>query len=213
MTEQISRRNFLKLAGITAGALGVTVCGGTALAAAYHPPFDKPAEQCMADKQTDRILVAYATKAGSTGEVAARMAEILGKRAMCVDLMPLEAVKNLTPYRSVVLGSAIRTGNVLPEVNDFLKKNRDALQDKVFNMFIVCLTLHEDTPENRAKASSFLDPVREVVKPAAEGMFAGKVDLNKLGLLDRLMANAVKAPVGDFRKWDEIQSWAESLAV
>jgi menaquinone-dependent protoporphyrinogen oxidase len=211
MTEQISRRSFLKTAGITAAALGVTMCGRTALAAAYQPPFEKPSFATKGEKMSDRTLITYGTKAGSTAEVAARMGEILGKRGLPVDVKPLEAVVDLAPYRSVILGSAVRMGKVLPEALKFVEKNQAALGQKQFSIFIVCLTLREDTPEKREKASGFLDPVRALVKPTREGLFAGKVDLNKLTLFDRTMANMVKLSVGDFRKWDLINAWAESL--
>ena len=37
------------------------------------------------------------------------------------------------------------------------------------------------------------------------------MDSSKLSLLDRLMVKATKTPEGDFRKWDEIHLWGESL--
>ena len=42
---------------------------------------------------------------------------------------------------SVVLGSAIRTGQALPEVMTFIEKNQAALQQKPFSIFILCMTL------------------------------------------------------------------------
>jgi len=60
----------------------------------------------------------------------------------------------------------------------------------------------------RAKVSAFLDPVRAIVKPGKEGLFAGKMDYSKITFLDRLIAKMVKSVEGDWRDWDQIRAWA-----
>jgi menaquinone-dependent protoporphyrinogen oxidase len=161
---------------------------------------------------TQRTLVTYASKAGSTAEVAARIGETLAKRGSAVDVLPIGKVSDLTPYGTVVVGSAIRMGRVLPEVKSFIEKNQAALQKKSFSTFVVCLTLKDDTAENRTAVAAYLDPVRALVKPASEGLFAGVMNPNKIGLLDRLIMMAMKSPEGDYRKWDQITAWAEGVA-
>lgn len=162
---------------------------------------------------TNRILVAYATKAGSTAEVAAWVGEIVGQHAAAVDVLPIGKVKDLSPYQQVVLGSAIRIGNVLPEMTRFIQANQGALQGKPFHIFVCCMTLEKDTPENRATMSAYLDPVRALVQPASEGLFAGVMDLKKISLLERMMMKTMKAPTGDFRDWEAIGAWTKSIAV
>jgi menaquinone-dependent protoporphyrinogen oxidase len=138
------------------------------------------------------------------------MGEIAARNNLAVEVLPVEKVTDLGPYRTVILGSAIRTGNLLPEVMTFIEKNQAALQQKAFSVFIVCMTLQEDTQENRQKVSAYLDPVRALVKPASEGLFAGVMNPSKLKLLERLIILAMKTPSGDFRKWDQINAWAGS---
>lgn len=215
MDPKISRRRFLKTGCITAAAVGVTVCGGgAALAAADQPKIILPSytygDQSM--DNNNRILLAYDSKAGSTAEVAARIGEILSKHALAVDVLPVAKVTGLTPYRSVIVGSAIRAGKVLPDITAFVQKNQSALQQKSLSLFVVCLTLKDDTAENRKIVAAYLDPLRALVKPAAEGLFAGVMNLQKLGFVERLMMKMMKSPEGDFRKWDQIEAWAESLA-
>ena len=65
----------------------------------------------------DRILVTYATRAGSTAEVAAACAETLAARGYAVDVKPVKEKTQLTGYSAVVLGSAIRMGDWLPEAD------------------------------------------------------------------------------------------------
>ena len=211
MTENISRRNFLKTAGITAAALGITVCGGGALVAI--PPKIEMQSASYGEKTMDKkILITYASKAGSTAETAARMGEMLAGQNAQVDVLPAEKVGDLSAYQAVVLGSAIRMGQLLPEVVKFVEANQAVLQQKSFNVFFLCMTLEKDTPENRQTVSAYLEPVRALVKPASEGMFAGVMEPKKLSLLERMMMKAMKTPVGDFRNWEQINAWAQSAA-
>ena len=87
------------------------------------------------------------------------------------------------------------------------------MQQKLFSLFILCMTLHKDTAENRKQVSAYLDPVRAVARPASEGLFAGVMDPSKLKLYERLIVMAMKVPNGDYRNWDQIGAWTESLPV
>lgn len=159
------------------------------------------------------ILVTYASKAGSTAEVAARIGEILARRGCTVDVMPVSKVTGLEAYSAVVVGSAIRIGKLLPEAMTFIEKNQTVLQQKPFSVFLVCMTMNQEDEASRQTVSAYLDPVRLLVKPACEGLFAGVIDPGRVGLLDRMAIKMIKAPIGDFRKWDRITAWAESLPV
>lgn len=213
MTEPTTRRNFLKTGCLTVAAVGVTLAGGGTLAATVHAPIDMPETTSGESSMNNRVLVAYATKAGATAEVAAHIGQTLSAKNLLVDVMPIKKVTDLSVYSTVILGSAIRIGNVLPEVTKFVQANQAALQQKPFSVFITCMTLVPDTEENRKTVSAYLDPLRAVVKPTHEGHFAGVVDPKKLPLLERWMMNAMKTPVGDFRNWDQINAFAESIAV
>lgn len=212
MAENISRRNFLKTSGITAAALGITVCGGGALAS-ISPKIEMQSASYGEKTMDKKILITYASKAGSTAETAARMGEMLAGQNAQVDVLPVEKAGDLSAYQAVVLGSAIRMGQLLPEVVKFVEANQAVLQQKSFNVFFLCMTLEKDTPENRQTVSAYLEPVRALVKPASEGMFAGVMEPKKLSLLERMMMKAMKTPVGDFRNWEQINAWAQSLAV
>lgn len=212
MSEKISRRRFLKTTLLTAGAVGLTVCGGGTLAATYKPRIEMPTSIYGETQMENRVLVAYASKAGSTAEVATRIGEILATKNLAVDVKPVREVDDLTPYSSVVLGSAIRVGQILPEAMELVKNQQAALQGKNFHAFFVCLTLKDDTVENRQTVSAYLDPLRALAQPASEGMFAGVLNPRKLNLIERMMMKAMKAPEGDYRNWEAIEAWAASLA-
>ncbi len=74
------------------------------------------------------------------------------------------------------------------------------------------MTMKDSDEKSRAEASAYLNPVRLRVKPLSEGLFAGAIDLEKLGFVERTIMKAMKAESGDSRRWDEIEAWAASLA-
>ena len=158
------------------------------------------------------ILVAYATKAGSTAEVAAEIGRVIESKGGCkVDVHPVGKVKGVDGYDAVIIGSAIRAGKWLPEALKFVEKHQDALSQIPVAFFTVCLTLSENTEENRRTVAAYMDPVCEVVQPVDVGLFAGVMDYSKLSFLLRLMMKKMGSPEGDFRDWGAIRAWAAEL--
>lgn len=100
----------------------------------------------------------------------------------------------------------------------FVEKNQAVLRQVPVAYFLTCLALYKETEQNRRKARSFLDPLREAtpqVQPVDIGLFAGVLDYSKLNLMYRtVMKSKMKkrgVPEGDFRDWDAIRAWAEGL--
>ncbi len=204
-----SRRDFIKITGFTLGA-GVVACSGLTALATYSPSATLPESTFGAPTMTRKILIAYASKCGSTGEVATAIGQTLAQNGARVDVRPLKEVADLPGYQVVFVGSAIRVAKWLPEAADFVRENRTILQRVPTAYFTVCATMIEDTPANRAKAAGFLEPVRTMLVPAAEGYFAGKVDPKRLSFIENTLLKAKGTPVGDFRNWDQIRDWAQS---
>lgn len=164
----------------------------------------------------DKVLVAYASRYGSTAGVAEEIGRALMEQGAQVDVRPMQTVTDLTPYRAVVAGSAIQGGQWLPEAIQFLQVNREALRQKPFAAFLVCMTLAMGKPEYRRHVTTWLDPVRRQVEPVSEGLFAGALDIPRLSSFgDRLKFRlSVLLGVwkeGDHRDWKEIHMWGESL--
>src|SRR6266550_6426568 len=133
----------------------------------------------------NKILVTYATRAGSTAEVAASVAEVLSATGATVDVKPVTAVHEVKGYDAVVVGSAIRMGHWLPEAVEFVKTNRQTLSRIPTAYFLVSGLLRNDTPETRRQVLAFLDPVRALHEPVSIGLFAGKLDYSTMDELDR----------------------------
>jgi menaquinone-dependent protoporphyrinogen IX oxidase len=87
--------------------------------------------------------------------------------------------------------------------------------------FVVCLTMSEDTPENRQTTLGYLEPLRKAapeVQPVDTGLFGGAVlndtaEFKQLFPLLRFIAGAmVKNPqVQDRRDWEAIRAWATGV--
>ena len=158
-----------------------------------------------------KILIAYATRGGSTAEVAEVVAEVLGATGASVDVAPVKNVQDLSGYDAVVIGSAIRMGQWLPEAVDFVQTNRVNLSHIPTAYFVVSAFLRNDTPTMRQEVRSYLDPVCQLLEPVSIGLFAGKMDYRRLSCVDRMLAKVMKQREGDWRNWEAIESWARAL--
>ncbi len=208
--KPLSRRDFLKAAGLTLAATTVT-CSGLGYAATRSPEIEHP--ELIYGKENSmnkRILVTYATRAGSTVEVAAAIGETLSQRGFAVDVKPVKDQPHLDGYQAVIMGSAIRMGSWLPEAVDFVKANQQALNQIPVVLFTVHIMNLGDDEQSRAARLAYLNTVRPLLKPVDEVFFAGEIDPAKLSFVDRLMGKMVKAPLGDLRDWDKIRSWANT---
>ncbi len=165
----------------------------------------------------DKILVTYASRCGSTAGVAEAIGKTLAESGAQVEVRPMQDVADLAPYRAVVAGSAIRDKQWLPEAMQFVRAHQADLAHKPFAAFLVCMTLAmPGGARYRPFVADFLQPVRALVRPASEGLFAGALDIRKVpSLRDRLLFRlSVLCGVwreGDHRDWNAIHAWAAGL--
>jgi menaquinone-dependent protoporphyrinogen oxidase len=165
----------------------------------------------------NKILVTYATRTGATEGAAEAIAKKLTKAGITVDLLPMMDVKDLTAYQAVVAGSAIQDRQWLPEAMRFLQTHRTALAQKRVATFSLCMTLAmKDGEKYRPDIMDWLSPVRRLVNPVSEGLFAGVLDISKIpSFSDRLKFRlSVLFGVwseGDHRDWAAINHWANEL--
>jgi menaquinone-dependent protoporphyrinogen oxidase len=164
-----------------------------------------------------KILVTYASNTGWTVGVAEAIGKTLAENGAKVDVLPMRDVNDLSPYDAVVAGSAVNGGAWLPEAMQFVRAHQAELKRKPFASFLVCMTLTMKSGEQYlSHVSSWLDPVRTLVRPVSEGLFAGGLDIRKIpSFSDRLKFRlSVLFGVwkeGDHRDWDAIRKWAVEL--
>ncbi len=164
---------------------------------------------------SQNVLVVYATKFGSTKEVAEKVGEIIGAKGIPVTVRKVNSVKDISPYSSVIVGTAIRMGKPVSEAVSFTKKFKNDLQNKSVAFFSVGLYMKDDTPENRDKAKKCLMPLLEIIdNPISIGLFGGKIDYSTMPLLLRWTFSKDKTgelSEGDWRNWDTITGWVDEL--
>ncbi len=174
----------------------------------------------MADAMLDPgrpVLVTYATGSGSTTGVAEAVGRALTQAGAAVQVRPVPAVRDLSLYRAVVVGGAVQRGQWLPEAMQFVRKHQAALSRMPFAAFLVCITLAMPGAERyRPMVAGYLEPVRQLVRPVSEGLFAGVLDLGKVpSAADRLKFRLSVAlgvwKEGDHRDWGAIHRWGTSL--
>ena len=161
---------------------------------------------------SDSILVAYATRYGSTQQVAEAIAETLRESGLEVDLQPMRQVRTLAAYSAVVLGAPLYMFRWHKDARRFLSRHRKALTERPVAIFALGPT-HDDEKE-RQDSRAQLD--KELAKspwltPVALEVFGGKYDPAKLRFPVNLFAG--KEPASDIRDWTAIRAWTSNLAV
>ena len=206
-----SRRRFLKAAGLTIAGATLT-CAGLGVAATRPPAVELPDRTLEGEQPVNnRILVTYATRAGSTAEIATTIAETMAARGYSVDLKPVNEKPDLTGYAAVVLGSAIRMGRWLPEAVDFVKAHQTTLNAVPVALFTVHMLNTGDDEASRTGRLAYLNDIRPLLPDAGEVYFTGAMDFKRLSFLDRLIAKMVGAIEEDRRDWGAIKQWAHTV--
>jgi menaquinone-dependent protoporphyrinogen oxidase len=156
---------------------------------------------------TKSILIAYATRYGSTQEVAEAITTVLRQDGIKVDIQPMQAVKNLDNYSGIVLGAAIYNGRWHPEAHKFLSKYQETLRQLPVAIFALGPLTTTDAAMLRSRRQLDMELEKYPwLHPVAVEMFVGKSDPAKLGILDRLFSKA-----SDYRDWQAVRSWANAL--
>jgi menaquinone-dependent protoporphyrinogen oxidase len=217
-----TRREFLvNVSKASAGALTALVLGsGVTLPwSAQGATIDFPETTCgEGPKNGYRVLVAYASRCGSTGGVAERIGQVLCGMGARAEVRLVAHVTRLDSYQALVVGSAIRSDQWLPEAVDFLKANREGLDRIPVALFLTCLTMSRPSAENREKARNYLDSLNQAVpglRPVETGCFAGVLDYGKLSwpirIIMRQKMRDKGIEEGDYRDWPLIRAWAAAL--
>jgi menaquinone-dependent protoporphyrinogen oxidase len=153
------------------------------------------------------VLIAYATKHGSTRDVAEAVAERLGDRGFATHTCAAVAVDALAGYDGVVLGSSIYTGRLHADARTFLRRNRSELERLPVALFAMGprTMADEDAARSRAQLDAALAK-EPTLRPLATAVFGGAFDPAQ----HRFPFN--RMPASDVRDWRAIRAWAEEVA-
>ena len=164
---------------------------------------------------SSRVLVIYATRTGSTAEVAKVISAVLAERGFDVDVKPVTEKPSLEGYDAGILGSGIRMGGWLSEMLEFIRTNQAKLIQIPIAIFTVHLHNTGNDTASRAARKAYTVPVWKMLTPVDEAFFTGKMDPVKLSLRSRVLARMASSDtgpkVGDFRDWEKIGAWAATV--
>ncbi len=189
----------------------------------------------------NKILVTYASMAGSTVEVAQVVGEEIAKSGIQAEVLPISEIKDIRAYDGVVVGGPMIMGWHRTALR-FLRKHRREFQQIPLAVFVMAISLtqtgesnvdgisvyvDEDLPkspvneerlnfrERYARLSNYLRPIFRAVrpvKPASIGVFGGRLEYGRLKWWAVLFVMLIiQTPAGDRRNWEAIRTWAAGL--
>jgi menaquinone-dependent protoporphyrinogen oxidase len=163
------------------------------------------------------ILVTYASRYGSTEEVAKIVVETLREHGIEADLLRAREVQTLEGYSSVVIGAPLYIGQWHKDAQNFLTRHRDALTQRQVVIFTLG-PIGQDETEWEGVRTQLEQQLAKYpwLKPMAQELFAGRYDPALLRFPDSLLAKLPVSPLHhmparDTRDWAAIHAWVGSL--
>ena len=161
-----------------------------------------------------KILVTFASKYGSTGEIAQKIGEELIREGYMTDVLPVKEVESPGDHRAMVLGSALYMGRLRKEAVRFLRMNQEVLSGMPVWLFYSGPT-GEGDPEELLKdwrLSGRVQKVVDLIRPRDSKIFHGALKSEKISSFEKWILKRVKAEIGDFRDWEAITNWTRKIA-
>ena len=165
-------------------------------------------------------LIIYSSTDGQTIKICERIMSIIGDcKIVSIDEAKNE---NLSKYEKVIVGASIRYGKHKPELYEYISENCDHLIDinaSFFSVNVVARKPEKNTPLTNPYVQKFLSISQW--HPSLIGVFAGKIDYPRYGVLDKFMIKLImwitKGPtdtknVYEFTNWDDVDSFAEKIS-
>lgn len=167
-----------------------------------------------------KVLIAYASRKGSTAETAEFFGGVLRDHELDVVVADADDVTDVTGYDAFILGTGIYKGEWLPAILTFIRKFKVDLGQKPIFAWMLCIRLLEDDGrthimDNYIPYHMFSDLNLVDAKP-----FLGKLKMVDVDFKERWTlglhydGNLDPSEVNeDYRDWDVMREWAESIAV
>lgn len=161
---------------------------------------------------SEKYLVAYATRYGSTEEVAQAVAKTLGEFSPSVECKKLREVKTLEDFDAAVIGAPLYISRLHKDALRFLSRHRKSLTVLPTAVFALGPVRDpHDEQEWRASRAQLDQELSRFAwfKPVVIQLFGGKYDPQLLGFLLNKLAG--DTPATDIRDWSAIDAWTRSL--
>ncbi len=155
-----------------------------------------------------KVLVAFASKYGSTAEIAGEVGRVLAESGLDVSVLPVEEVPTLNGYDVVVLGAAVYKGRLLWAAEDWVRQHSVALIARPVWLF-------SSGPVGGPNAPRMDPDVSGIMRASGARQhksFGGKLARERTNFAERLVGRLMHINPGDYRDWAEIRAWASRLA-
>ncbi|MBZ0278284.1 MAG: flavodoxin domain-containing protein [Anaerolineae bacterium] len=167
-----------------------------------------------------KILSAYASAHGSTGEIAHFIGQVFKEHDHEVTIAEADHIASVAEYDAFILGSPIHGGMWLTEISRFIARHESQLAAKPVFFYITCIRVLEADGYEHAQGNYLYHEVLEDigVKVQDVGIFAGKLDLETIDWRERwtlsLRYDGHEVPGTlnqDFRDWNAIRGWVNKV--
>jgi menaquinone-dependent protoporphyrinogen oxidase len=174
-----------------------------------------------------KVFVGYASRHGATQGIAERIATRLERPGIEVTLRPVDEADSVDEYDAFVIGSAAYMGGWLGQATTFVRQHRELLARCpvwLFSSGPIGSELVDAKGRDQLEASAPKEfaEFSTTIQPRAEQVFFGAYnpDAGPIGMAEGVMARFMRVvpairqalPAGDFRDWNAIDAWAETIA-
>lgn len=157
-----------------------------------------------------RVLVSPASSHGATAEIGRRIADVLRRHGLDVDVSQPEHITDLHRYDAFVIGSAVYVGQWKREAIELLERHAEIISSKPCWLFSSG-PIDDEMPAEPLRRGA-VAALLELTDAREHRLFGGRLDIDRLGRKERWLARWVKARDGDARPWREIEDWTIRIA-
>lgn len=192
------------------------------------------------------ILVTYYSVSGSSKDAAHIIFLELQRQGLDATVCDIESIGSMEFFDTVIIGGPMRFGGFISPVRKFIGKNRDILRGKTIIFFVTCLYVIRSAGEPMPDIPVYVDPSLNMkekpkkrmdifdrkhlltlyvnlmlkaapgIRPAEIALFSGRLDMKKLGIVERVFMHIItglttRERVGDFLNPETIVSWVKGI--
>ena len=161
-----------------------------------------------------RMLIGYASRFGSTRDIAIRIADTLRAPDSDVDVRSIDEISDFDRYDAVVFGSGVYDGSWTGEATELMRRHAAVLARKPVWLFSVGSfgDRHPIVGGLIKKEPKEISEFEQLLHPRNYRVFAGVIDLDHWPAWGRLLFKALGGHAGDNRQWPDIDAWAEKIS-
>ena len=155
------------------------------------------------------VLIAYASKHGSTELIADAIGDTLRRAGYDVDVRPVRDVRDLTRYGAAVVGSALYVGRWQGDALRFVRRHEASLAGMPV-WFFSSGPLDDSAETAQLPAPKAVAEIAGRIGARGHATFGGHLAPDASGFVEHLMIRGGRT--GDWRNFERIEDWADALA-